>query len=228
MTVVVFGVLGAGRRVSSPGWATVKETFFNWRRRQGSRSRTSCDAFWINMKMFLIARSASSSSRCRRDGPGQPVAVADAAADPRHRLHRRGPRHPDHPAGAAARLRHAGAALAGPHQQRVLLGDGRARHLLQRVRRRGLPLRHRVGPPVAGGQRPGARPLRGQTLRHVVVPQAVRRVVPPLLNDFVSLQKDTALRRRRPASSRRSSSRATTATTTSTTRRTSWSPASSS
>lgn len=34
---------------------------------------------------------------------------------------------------------------------------------------------------------------RGQTLRFVVVPQAVRRVAPPLLNDFVSLQKDTAL-----------------------------------
>jgi polar amino acid transport system permease protein len=34
---------------------------------------------------------------------------------------------------------------------------------------------------------------RGQTLRFVVVPQAVRRVIPPLLNDFVSLQKDTAL-----------------------------------
>ncbi|MDX6325531.1 MAG: polar amino acid transport system permease protein [Nocardioidaceae bacterium] len=32
-----------------------------------------------------------------------------------------------------------------------------------------------------------------QTMRHVVVPQAVRRVLPPLLNDFVSLQKDTAL-----------------------------------
>ena len=32
-----------------------------------------------------------------------------------------------------------------------------------------------------------------QTMRFVVVPQAVRRVVPPLLNDFVSLQKDTAL-----------------------------------
>jgi polar amino acid transport system permease protein len=30
-------------------------------------------------------------------------------------------------------------------------------------------------------------------MRHVVVPQAVRRVMPPLLNDFVSLQKDTAL-----------------------------------
>jgi polar amino acid transport system permease protein len=28
---------------------------------------------------------------------------------------------------------------------------------------------------------------------HVVLPQALRRVVPPLVNDFVSLQKDTAL-----------------------------------
>ena len=33
----------------------------------------------------------------------------------------------------------------------------------------------------------------GQTMRHVVVPQAVRRVFPPLLNDFIGLQKDTAL-----------------------------------
>ena len=32
-----------------------------------------------------------------------------------------------------------------------------------------------------------------QAMRHVVVPQAVRRVMPPLLNDFISLQKDTAL-----------------------------------
>ena len=31
------------------------------------------------------------------------------------------------------------------------------------------------------------------TLRYVVLPQAVRNVVPPLLNDFISLQKDTAL-----------------------------------
>jgi polar amino acid transport system permease protein len=32
-----------------------------------------------------------------------------------------------------------------------------------------------------------------QTLRTIVVPQAVRRVVPPLLNDFIALQKDVAL-----------------------------------
>jgi polar amino acid transport system permease protein len=34
---------------------------------------------------------------------------------------------------------------------------------------------------------------RAQSLRYVVVPQAVRRVIPPLLNDFIGLQKDTAL-----------------------------------
>ena len=34
---------------------------------------------------------------------------------------------------------------------------------------------------------------RGQALRSVVLPQAVRRVIPPLLNDFIGLQKDTAL-----------------------------------
>jgi polar amino acid transport system permease protein len=32
-----------------------------------------------------------------------------------------------------------------------------------------------------------------QALRYVVVPQAVRRVIPPLMNDFLALQKDVAL-----------------------------------
>jgi polar amino acid transport system permease protein len=32
-----------------------------------------------------------------------------------------------------------------------------------------------------------------QSMRTVVLPQAVRRVIPPLLNDFIGLQKDTAL-----------------------------------
>ena len=32
-----------------------------------------------------------------------------------------------------------------------------------------------------------------QAMRYVIFPQAVRRVLPPLLNDFVSLQKDTSL-----------------------------------
>jgi polar amino acid transport system permease protein len=32
-----------------------------------------------------------------------------------------------------------------------------------------------------------------QAMRYVVLPQAIRRVVPPLLNDFIGLQKDTVL-----------------------------------
>ncbi|HYO32308.1 MAG TPA: amino acid ABC transporter permease [Nocardioidaceae bacterium] len=45
-------------------------------------------------------------------------------------------------------------------------------------------------------QRAAARSLglsEAQTTRSVILPQALRRVAPPLLNDFVSLQKDTAL-----------------------------------
>ena len=49
---------------------------------------------------------------------------------------------------------------------------------------------------VHPSQRAAARSLglsHARTMRHVVLPQAIRRVVPPLLNDLVSLQKDTAL-----------------------------------
>jgi polar amino acid transport system permease protein len=49
---------------------------------------------------------------------------------------------------------------------------------------------------VHPSQRAAARSLglsQAQALRHVVLPQAVRRVIPPLLNDFASLQKDTAI-----------------------------------
>ena len=49
---------------------------------------------------------------------------------------------------------------------------------------------------VHPSQRAAARSLglsHAQTMRFVVFPQAVRRVLPPLLNDFVSLQKDTSL-----------------------------------
>jgi polar amino acid transport system permease protein len=49
---------------------------------------------------------------------------------------------------------------------------------------------------VHPSQAAGARSLgmtQWQSMRFVVLPQAIRRVIPPLLNDFIGLQKDTAL-----------------------------------
>lgn len=49
---------------------------------------------------------------------------------------------------------------------------------------------------VHESQRAAARSLglsSTQTMRHVIIPQAVRKVLPPLMNDMVSLQKDVAL-----------------------------------
>lgn len=49
---------------------------------------------------------------------------------------------------------------------------------------------------VHESQRAAARSLglsSAQTMRHVILPQAVRKVLPPLMNDMVSLQKDVAL-----------------------------------
>jgi polar amino acid transport system permease protein len=49
---------------------------------------------------------------------------------------------------------------------------------------------------VPEGQMEAARSLgmsHGQSMREVVVPQAIRKVIPPLLNDFIALMKDTSL-----------------------------------
>ena len=49
---------------------------------------------------------------------------------------------------------------------------------------------------VHPSQRYAARSLgltHGQTLRHIIVPQAIRKVTPALMNDFVSMQKDVGL-----------------------------------
>jgi polar amino acid transport system permease protein len=49
---------------------------------------------------------------------------------------------------------------------------------------------------VPSGQMEAARSLgmnHGEAMRFVVVPQAVRKVIPPLLNDFIALMKDTSL-----------------------------------
>jgi polar amino acid transport system permease protein len=49
---------------------------------------------------------------------------------------------------------------------------------------------------IPQGQMEAARSLgmtHGQAMRYVIVPQAIRTVIPPLLNDFIALMKDTSL-----------------------------------
>ncbi|HMU27299.1 MAG TPA: amino acid ABC transporter permease [Solirubrobacterales bacterium] len=49
---------------------------------------------------------------------------------------------------------------------------------------------------IPRGQMEAARSLgmsHGQAMRFVIVPQAIRRVIPPLLNDYIALMKDTSL-----------------------------------
>jgi polar amino acid transport system permease protein len=49
---------------------------------------------------------------------------------------------------------------------------------------------------VPYGQMEAARSLgmsHARAMRHVIVPQAIRKVIPPLLNDFIALMKDTSL-----------------------------------
>jgi polar amino acid transport system permease protein len=49
---------------------------------------------------------------------------------------------------------------------------------------------------VPRGQTEAARSLgmsHGQSMRYVIVPQAVRKVIPPLLNDLIALMKDTSI-----------------------------------
>ncbi len=191
-TVVVFGAAVIGI-VNSPGWSRVKASFFDW-----AEFRTwfhpTLTAFWLNVKIFSVAEVAillaALGIAVLRSLPG-PVffplrALAIVYAD----LFR----------GVPTILviyllgfGVPGLQLSGVPNDQVLWG-GVALVLVYtayvaEVYRAGIESVH-------PSQEAAARSLglsRGQALRFVVLPQAVRRVIPPLLNDFIGLQKDTAL-----------------------------------
>jgi polar amino acid transport system permease protein len=192
MTVVVFVALGFAV-TGSPGWATVKETFFSWPDAREALPDI-WDAIWLNIKMFLIAEFFILII-------GMLIALARVSRSPWLM-----------PARLTAVV-YTDVIRGIPTILLVfLLGFGMPSLQLQ-----GLPISPFFWATVAlivsysayvaevfrsgiesvhPSQWSSAQALglsRGQTLRHVVVPQAVRRVIPPLLNDFVSLQKDTAL-----------------------------------
>jgi polar amino acid transport system permease protein len=192
MTVVVFVALGFAV-TGSPGWATVKETFFSWPDAREALPDI-WDAIWLNIKMFLIAEFFILII-------GMLIALARVSRSPWLM-----------PARLTAVV-YTDVIRGIPTILLVfLLGFGMPSLQLQ-----GLPISPFFWATVAlivsysayvaevfrsgiesvhPSQWASAEALglsRGQTLRHVIVPQALRRVIPPLLNDFVSLQKDTAL-----------------------------------
>ncbi len=184
LTVVVTG---------SPGWPRFRATFLSWSDAKASFPQI-LDGFWINVKLFMICEVcilvlglAVALARTARSPWLAPVRIAAVVYTDLFRgvptillilmlgfgvpaLRLQGL--PDD------ELFWAGVALVLSYGAYVA-----------EVFRAGIDSIHpsQVSSAVALGL------SRPQALRHVVVPQAVRRVVPPLLNDFVSLQKDTAL-----------------------------------
>lgn len=191
-SLVVIGGLAA-LVLTSPGWPTVRELFFSWSVFKESFPEV-LDAFWLDVKLFVIVEAAVLVV-------GLGIAVLRTSRAP-----------------ALFPLRLLGAVwvdlfrgvpvillvyligfgvpalyLTGLPTDPVVLG-GIALGLCYsaynaEVYRAGIRSIHR-------GQRDAALAVgltEAQAMRHVILPQAVRRVGPPLLNDFVSLQKDVAL-----------------------------------
>ncbi|WP_241238265.1 amino acid ABC transporter permease [Nocardioides pantholopis] len=190
--VVVFGLLAAGV-VSSPGWDRFTETFFAWEHAKASFPAI-LDGFWLNVRLFLICEVLILV-----------VGLAVALA--------RGSRSPLLAPVRLLAVVYVDLFRGVPTLLLVLmLGFGMPALQLQGMPNSGffwagVALVLSYGAYVAEVFRAGIDSIhpsqvnsasalalsRGQTLRFVVVPQAVRRVGPPLLNDFVSLQKDTSL-----------------------------------
>jgi polar amino acid transport system permease protein len=192
MMVVVFGLLAVGL-TASPGWPTVTQTFFSWEDARASFPDI-LDGFWLNVKMFLIAEPlilllalAVALARQARSPWLVPVRfVAVVYTDVFRGI----------PtillvvlfAFGMPALGLQGVPLDPFFWALVALVLSYGAYVAE-VFRAGIESIHPSQ--VASAQALGL--SRAQAMRHVVVPQAVRRVVPPLLNDFVSLQKDTAL-----------------------------------
>ncbi|WP_241153777.1 amino acid ABC transporter permease [Nocardioides pantholopis] len=190
--VVVFGLLAAGV-VSSPGWDRFTETFFAWEHAKASFPAI-LGGFWLNVRLFLICEVLILV-----------VGLAVALA--------RGSRSPLLAPVRLLAVVYVDLFRGVPTLLLVLmLGFGMPALQLQGMPNSGffwagVALVLSYGAYVAEVFRAGIDSIhpsqvnsasalalsRGQTLRFVVVPQAVRRVGPPLLNDFVSLQKDTSL-----------------------------------
>jgi polar amino acid transport system permease protein len=187
LALVVFGV------GSTPGWPRVRETFFDFHRGWQALPVVA-QGLWLNIRVMLVCAVlivifglALAIMRTLRGAIFFPLRVFAAAYTDVFRglplllvifllgfgvpaLQLRGlPNQAVIWGGAALVLTYSS------YVAEVFRAGIESVHPSQRAAARSLGLSYR------------------QTLRFVVLPQAVRRVMPPLLNDFVSLQKDSGL-----------------------------------
>jgi polar amino acid transport system permease protein len=191
-TVVVLGGLAA-LILTSPGWPEVRATFFSWEAFRDSFPGV-LEGFWLDVRLFLIVEVAVLALglvvalvRTSRAAALFPLRLLAAAYTDIFR---------GIPTILLVYIVGFGIPalqLQGlPTDPVVLGGIGLALSYgayVAEVYRAGILSVHR-------GQRDAALAIgltEGQALRYVILPQAVRRVGPPLLNDFISLQKDVAL-----------------------------------
>ena len=179
--------------LTSPGWPEVRELFFNWEVFKDAFPEV-LDAFWLDVKLFVLVEAAVlvvglglALLRTSRAAALFPLRLLTAVYVDVFR---------GIPTILLVYLVGFGIPalqLTGLPTDPVVLG-GIALTLsysayVTEVFRAGIGSVHR-------GQRDAALAVgltEGQAMRHVILPQAVRRVAPPLLNDFVALQKDVAL-----------------------------------
>ncbi len=191
-TVVVIGGL-ATWILTSPGWPEVRETFFSWSIFKDAFPEV-LEGFWLDVKVFLVCEVAIlivglivALVRTSRGSALFPLRLLGVVYVDLFR---------GFPTIMLVYLVGFGIPalkLSGLPTDPVVLG-GIALTLsysayVAEVYRAGIASVHR-------GQRDAALAVGltdNQAMRHVILPQAVRRVAPPLLNDFVALQKDVAL-----------------------------------
>jgi polar amino acid transport system permease protein len=192
-STVVFVTLAAVAITHAPGWPQVRSQFFDWHEFKSTFPEVA-RAFLLNVKIFSIAEALilvfALFLAILRSLPG-PVffplrALAIVYAD----LFRGVPT-----ILVIAMLGFGAPALGLSYIPKSVIFWGIVSLVLiysayvSEVYRAGIDSIH-------PSQEAAARSLglsHAQTLRRVILPQAVRRVIPPLLNDFIGLQKDTAL-----------------------------------
>jgi polar amino acid transport system permease protein len=191
-SVVVLGGLAA-LVLTSPGWPAVRDTFFSWSAFKDAFPDV-LSAFWLDVKLFCVVEAVVlvlglviALVRTSRAPALFPLRlIATVFVDVFRGI----------PTIILVYLVGFGIPaleLSGLPTDPIVLG-GIALTLsyggyVAEVYRAGIRSVHR-------GQRDAALAIgltEAQALRYVILPQAVRRVGPPLLNDFIALQKDVAL-----------------------------------